>query len=91
MLTLPTHHFKLALLHPQIAPNTGNIARLCVATGTTLHIIRPMGFTLDEKSLRRSAMDYLPRLRLTLGLRRDDGRWVVSHEHHSFADTSGEG
>ena len=64
--TVPAHQLKLALLHPQIAPNTGNIARLCVATSTELHLVRPMGFTLDEKQLRRSAMDYWPRLKLTV-------------------------
>ncbi len=63
---LPPHDLKIALMHPQIAPNTGNIARLCVATGTELHLIRPLGFVLDDKKLRRSAMDYWPRLRLTI-------------------------
>jgi tRNA (cytidine/uridine-2'-O-)-methyltransferase len=57
---------KLALLAPQIAPNTGNIARACVATGTELHLVRPLGFVLSDKNLRRSAMDYWPRLRLTV-------------------------
>lgn len=66
MLNLPPHHLSLALLQPQIAPNTGNIARLCVATGTDLHLVRPLGFVLADKQLRRSAMDYWPRLRLTL-------------------------
>ena len=60
---VPPHRLKIALIHPQIAPNTGNIARLCVATGTELHIVRPMGFVLDDKEIRRSAMDYWPRLR----------------------------
>jgi tRNA (cytidine/uridine-2'-O-)-methyltransferase len=90
MTTLPPHRFKLALLHPQIAPNTGNIARLCVATGTALHIVRPMGFTLDEKSLRRSAMDYWPRLRLTL---HDDNAAFFAHvgnEPMWLFDSSGE-
>ena len=63
---LPRHQIKLVLLQPQIAPNTGNIARLCVATGTELHLVRPMGFVLDDRKLRRSAMDYWPRLRLTV-------------------------
>lgn len=53
-------------MQPQIAPNTGNIARLCVATGTELHLVRPLGFVLSDKQLRRSAMDYWPRLRLTV-------------------------
>jgi tRNA (cytidine/uridine-2'-O-)-methyltransferase len=61
---LPSHRIKLVLLQPQIAPNTGNIARLCVASGTELHLVRPLGFFLDDRSLRRSAMDYWPRLRL---------------------------
>ena len=66
MTDLPPHRLKLALLRPQIAPNTGNIARLCVATGTELHLARPMGFVLSDRELRRSAMDYWPRLRLTV-------------------------
>lgn len=66
MTTLPRHHLKIALIEPQIAPNTGNIARLCVATATQLHLVRPLGFVLDDKKLKRSAMDYWPRLNLTL-------------------------
>ena len=66
MTDLPPHRLKVALLRPQIAPNTGNIARLCVATGTELHLARPLGFVLGDRELRRSAMDYWPRLRLTV-------------------------
>ena len=65
-IDLPPHRLKIALLQPQIAPNTGNIARLCVATGTELHIVRPMGFVLSDRELKRSAMDYWDRLKLTL-------------------------
>lgn len=65
-LQLPPHRLKVALLQPQIAPNTGNIARLCVATATELHLVRPLGFVLSDRSLKRSAMDYWPRLRLTI-------------------------
>ncbi len=50
--------FHVALVEPEIPPNTGNIARLCLATGTRLHLIGPLGFSLDEKSLRRAGMDY---------------------------------
>ena len=64
--TLPPHKLKIALLQPQIAPNTGNIARLCVATGAELHLVRPMGFILSDRELKRSAMDYWPRLKLTV-------------------------
>ena len=65
-LDLPPHRLKMALLQPQIAPNTGNVARLCVATGTELHLVRPLGFVPGDRQLRRSAMDYWPRLRLTV-------------------------
>jgi tRNA (cytidine/uridine-2'-O-)-methyltransferase len=65
-LDLPAHSLKVALLQPQIAPNTGNVARLCVATGTALHLVRPLGFVLSDQKLKRSAMDYWPRLNLTV-------------------------
>jgi tRNA (cytidine/uridine-2'-O-)-methyltransferase len=65
-IDLAPHQLKVAILQPQIAPNTGNVARLCVATGTALHLVRPMGFVLDDRQLRRSAMDYWPRLKLTV-------------------------
>jgi tRNA (cytidine/uridine-2'-O-)-methyltransferase len=64
--TLAAHHLSIALFQPQIAPNTGNIARLCVATSTALHLVRPLGFVLSDRNLRRSAMDYWPRLKLTV-------------------------
>jgi tRNA (cytidine/uridine-2'-O-)-methyltransferase len=65
-LALPPHRLKVAVLQPQIAPNTGNIARLCVATGSELHLVRPMAFVLSDRELKRSAMDYWPRLKLTV-------------------------
>jgi len=52
----------LVLLEPEIAPNTGNIARLCAATRTTLHIIEPLGFALDDRQLKRAGMDYWARV-----------------------------
>jgi tRNA (cytidine/uridine-2'-O-)-methyltransferase len=63
---LTPHRLKVALVWPQIAPNTGNIARLCVATGSELHLVRPLGFVLSDRELKRSAMDYWPRLKLTV-------------------------
>src|SRR3982750_4857073 len=66
MLDLSPHRLKIAVIEPQIAPNTGNIARLCVATGTELHLVRPMGFVLSDRELKRSAMDYWPRLKLSV-------------------------
>lgn len=50
--------FHIALYQPEIPPNTGNIIRLCANTGTTLHLIHPLGFSLHEKALRRAGLDY---------------------------------
>ncbi|MEM7193526.1 MAG: tRNA (cytidine(34)-2'-O)-methyltransferase [Pseudomonadota bacterium] len=50
--------FSVVLVHPEIPPNTGNIIRLCANTGCQLHLIEPLGFTLQEKSLRRAGLDY---------------------------------
>jgi tRNA (cytidine/uridine-2'-O-)-methyltransferase len=66
LLDLKPHHLSIALMQPQIAPNTGNIGRLCVATGSQLHLVRPMGFVLSDRNRKRSAMDYWERLQLTV-------------------------
>jgi tRNA (cytidine/uridine-2'-O-)-methyltransferase len=50
--------FHVILHHPEIPPNTGNIIRLCANTGCSLHLVRPLGFELDAKSLQRAGMDY---------------------------------
>jgi tRNA (cytidine/uridine-2'-O-)-methyltransferase len=65
-VNLKPHKIQLALVQPQIAPNAGNVGRLCVATGTKLHFVRPMGFVLSDRELKRSAMDYWDRLQLTV-------------------------
>ncbi len=49
---------NVVLLEPEIPANTGNIGRTCCATGTRLHLIRPLGFSLDEKHLKRAGLDY---------------------------------
>ena len=49
---------NIVLHEPEIPSNTGNIGRTCVATGTTLHLIRPLGFLLNDKMLKRAGMDY---------------------------------
>lgn len=49
---------NIVLFEPEIPPNTGNIIRLCANTGFRLHIIEPMGFTWDDKRLRRAGLDY---------------------------------
>ena len=56
---------NIVLLEPEIPANTGNIGRTCVATGTRLHLIEPLGFRLNEKSIKRAGMDYWEHLDVT--------------------------
>jgi len=65
------HHVNVVLVEPEIPPNTGNIARLCAATRSTLHLVHPLGFDTSEKAVRRAGLDY----------------WhlVEVIEHHDFA------
>ncbi len=68
------------LVNPEIPPNTGNIARLCGATGSTLHLVHPLGFSVDDKAVRRAGLDYW--------------REVDVREHQSFDEAlahSGDG
>jgi len=58
--------FHIVLYQPEIPPNTGNIMRLCANTGASLHLVRPLGFRVDDKSLTRAGMDYRDRACLTL-------------------------
>lgn len=55
---------KIALIHPDIPQNTGNIGRLCVGLGAELHLVHPMGFALDDKKIRRAGLDYWAHLKL---------------------------
>lgn len=50
--------FNLVLIEPEIPPNTGNVGRLALATGSKLHLVKPLGFSIDDRQLRRAGMDY---------------------------------
>ena len=50
--------FHVVLVEPEIPPNTGNVGRLCLATNTRLHLIEPLGFSLQDKQLKRAGLDY---------------------------------
>lgn len=50
--------FHIVLVHPEIPPNTGNVIRLCANTGCTLHLVEPLGFSMDDKQMRRAGLDY---------------------------------
>jgi tRNA (cytidine/uridine-2'-O-)-methyltransferase len=66
---------NVVLVEPEIPPNAGNVARLCAATGTTLHLIEPLGFKLDDRQLKRAGLDYWEHLKWT--------RWKGWAEFHA--------
>lgn len=70
---------RIILVHPEIPPNTGSIGRLCAATATPLILVRPLGFSLDDRYLKRAGLDYWPYINLT----------VVDHWHQALATTPG--
>jgi tRNA (cytidine/uridine-2'-O-)-methyltransferase len=80
--------FHIVLVEPQIPQNTGNIGRLCVATNSRLHIIEPIGFSIDEKAVRRAGLDYWKDLDLSVWKSLDDF-WEQNPvgENHFFATT----
>ena len=71
---------SVALVEPEIPPNTGNIARLCAATNTPLHIIGVTGFRMDDRAVRRAGLDYWPEVQLT---RHKDIEALYSHLPHA--------
>ena len=58
--------FNVVLIEPEIPPNTGNIGRLCLATGSTLHLVKPLGFAIDDRQLQRAGLDYWKEIELRL-------------------------
>ncbi len=87
--------FHIVLVEPQIPPNTGNIIRLCANTGCQLHLIKPLGFDLGEKQLRRAGMDYANLAAVTVWENwqafiqsETVTRWVTLSTHHQqhYAD-----
>lgn len=63
--------FHIVLVEPEIPQNTGNVSRTCAVTGSALHLVHPLGFTIDDRQLKRAGLDYWPYLEL--------------YEHRSFA------
>ena len=59
-------HLNIVLHEPEIPANTGNIGRTCVATGTRLHLIKPLGFEISDKAVKRAGLDYWPKLDVTV-------------------------
>lgn len=86
---------SIALIEPQIPPNTGSIARLCAATDATLHLIQPLGFSLDDPRFKRAGLDYWdavdmwvhPHWRVFRGaVSRDRCLYFSTHGTHSYLD-----
>ena len=67
---------QIVLYQPQIPPNTGNVARTCAATGTPLHLVEPLGFTIDDRQLKRAGLDYWPLVSL-----QRHASWSVFADH----------
>lgn len=78
---------NIVLLEPEIPANTGNIGRTCVATGTRLHLIEPLGFRLNEKEIKRAGMDYWQDLDVTTYLNYEDFLKKNPGAHIYYAST----
>ncbi|WP_417911696.1 tRNA (cytidine(34)-2'-O)-methyltransferase [Candidatus Electronema sp. TJ] len=61
---MPTIPFNIVLVEPEIPPNTGSVARLCGATDSVLHLVHPLGFSTDDKHLKRAGLDYWPQVHI---------------------------
>lgn len=82
--------FNIVLVRPQIPPNTGTIGRLCVNLGATLHLIRPLGFDIDDKAVKRAGLDYWHKLDLIVWDSFEDfleAHPVDSHTHLATTKT----
>jgi tRNA (cytidine/uridine-2'-O-)-methyltransferase len=58
--------FNVVLVEPEIPPNTGNVGRLCLGAGARLHLVKPLGFSIDDKTLKRAGLDYWADVKLTV-------------------------
>ncbi|WP_024790034.1 tRNA (cytidine(34)-2'-O)-methyltransferase [Lebetimonas sp. JH292] len=79
--------FNIVLFNPQIPPNTGNIGRLCVNAGAKLHIVKPIGFDIGEKAVKRAGLDYWDKLDLTVWENTDDFLKNIDIDKCHFATT----
>jgi tRNA (cytidine/uridine-2'-O-)-methyltransferase len=76
----PHFHYHLVLFEPEIPPNTGNAGRLCVATQSTLHLVGKLGFSIDDKQVRRAGLDYWKYVDLYQHATFED--WLSWFRHH---------
>ncbi|WP_050608262.1 tRNA (cytidine(34)-2'-O)-methyltransferase [Clostridium niameyense] len=83
-------NLNIVLFQPEIPQNTGNIARTCVLTDSKLHLIKPLGFSLDEKHLRRAGLDYWKYLDLTIYESYEELREKYKDSNFYFSTTHGD-
>lgn len=79
----------IVFVEPEIPPNTGNIARTCAATGTVLHLVEPLGFSIDDKSVKRAGLDYWPFVQLEVHKSLDEFMEKYGHRQLYLATTKG--
>ena len=79
--------FHIVLVHPQIPSNTGNIGRLCVATGSSLHLVKPLGFSLEDKNVKRAGLDYWKSLNYSIYNSYKDWEEKLGHRSCYFLST----
>jgi tRNA (cytidine/uridine-2'-O-)-methyltransferase len=82
--------FHIVLVEPEIPANTGNISRTCAATGTFLHLVRPLGFSTDDKVLKRAGLDYWDSVKLTYHDSFEEVRALYPRARFFFATTKAE-
>lgn len=80
----------IVLVEPEIPPNTGNIARSCAATNSVLHLVEPLGFSIDDKSLKRAGLDYWPFVKLEVHKSLQDFLTLYKGRNMYLATTKGE-
>ncbi len=80
-------NINIVLVEPEIPQNTGNIARTCAATGASLHLVKPMGFTVDDKKLKRAGLDYWHELDITYYENLDEFLKIHSGKNMYFFST----
>lgn len=88
--------FHVVLVEPEIPPNTGNVGRLCLATGAHLHLVQPLGFSIDDRALRRAGLDYWHEVQVTVwesfaalqAAQAADARWffLTTKATHAYWD-----
>ena len=78
----------IVLVEPKIPPNTGNIARSCAATGTVLHLVKPLGFSIDDKAVRRAGLDYWPYVKLEVHESLQDFMEKYAKDHTMYLATT---